>query len=90
MDDQRILNKLDKIEERQQIHTEQLIHYNVILQEHIRRTELLEKSVEIIDMQLRPIEEHVSLVNKMFKGFAIIVSAMSAIATIIKLMFRKV
>ena len=62
-----ISKKLDKLDERldtiqtmQAVHTEQL-------KEHMRRSDLLEKRIEQVDQELKPVEKHVAMVNGALK-----------------------
>jgi hypothetical protein len=78
--------KLDRLDERldgiavlQAIHTEQL-------KEHMRRSDLLEKRIEQVDRELKPVEEHVVVVNGVFK-LAGVLSTLLAIALAIKELF---
>lgn len=55
-DDQRIHDKLDKLDERLDQQGITLVKNTAILEEHIKRTALLEED-------MRPIKKHVALVN---------------------------
>lgn len=77
--EERILNKLEKIDEcldkictTQAVHTEQL-------KEHMRRSDLLEKRVEQVDAEMAPIQAHVHKVEGAFKFIALIGTAIAII-----------
>lgn len=78
-----ILKKLDKMDSTldsiqilQAVHTEQLT-------EHMRRSDLLERRIEQVDEELKPVEKHVTMVNGVVK-FIGIVGTISAIILAIK------
>ena len=75
---ERVLNKLDKIEERLGSIDKTLVKQEENLAEHMRRTELLETKME-------PVEDHVKNVNFLFKIMAGVVAIVGAIAGIIKI-----
>lgn len=81
-----ISKKLDKMDERldniqtlQAVHTEQL-------KEHMRRSDLLEKRIEQVDQELKPVEKHVAMVNGALKLVGII-GTLAAIALALKELF---
>lgn len=65
-----ILQKLDKIDDRQDIVEKTLIRHEMLherntlsLEEHIRRTELLETKLDSVELDIEPIKRHVVKVN---------------------------
>lgn len=81
-----LFKKLDKLDERldgisilQAVHTEQL-------KEHMRRSDLLERRIEQVDQELKPVERHVAVVNGLMKLVGI-VGTLAAIALAIKELF---
>lgn len=81
-----ISKKLDKLDERldsigilQAVHTEQL-------KEHMRRSDLLERRIEQVDQELKPVERHVAVVNGIMKLVGII-GTLAAIALALKELF---
>lgn len=75
MDDSRVLNKLDEMDKRIDSIDITLAKQHVSLEEHIKRTNLLE-------MKLEPIDTHVKSVNAVLKfagGIAILLAAFESI-----------
>jgi hypothetical protein len=42
------------------------------IKEHIRRTEIAEQNLEIIHNEIRPLKEHVIVINAVLKGIGVI------------------
>jgi len=80
MDENRVYNKLDKIEERLGSIDVTLIEQHISLREHIKRTNLLEKKLE-------PVEKHVIMVQGGLK-FVGIIATLTAIAEAIYMVFK--
>jgi len=59
-DDQRIYDKLDKMDQRLDNVDQTLVKNTVLLDEHIRRTNILEED-------FKPIKKHVALMNALAK-----------------------
>ena len=76
MDERRIEDKLDKIVDHISNIDTTLAKQSVILDEHIKRTELLEKKLE-------PVERHVTIVNALVKVTAVLGSAIGTILGIV-------
>lgn len=72
----KILDKLDAISEDMSEMKVTLAKQEISLQEHIRRTNLLEEKI-------KPIEEHVSAVNTTIKIFGKITGITSIVASIV-------
>lgn len=82
MSDQRILDKLDKIEERLDNVDVTLAKQHVTLEEHMRRSLANEEAVQILKEQMEPIKDHVKAVNTVLKlagGIAIVLAALESI-----------
>lgn len=60
---ERILVKLDKIEDRLDSIDKTLIKNTESLEYHIKRTDLLQEQVKTLDTNLKPVEDHVKSVN---------------------------
>lgn len=73
--DTRIENKLDVIKEDISNIKQILVRQQVILEEHIARTEASEDRIEIVEETLAPVRDHVLLVNFAVK----IVAAVGAV-----------
>jgi len=74
----RIEKKLDRLDERLGSIDKTLVAQHVSLEEHIRRTEILESKVE-------PIEKHVAMINGALKLFGMLCMVGGLIAAILKL-----
>ena len=70
-----VLEKLDSIAEKQADMNATLAVQAQQLSEHIRRTALLEESVEIIRTEFKPVEQHVTQVRVGIKVAAAIAAA---------------
>ena len=71
----RILDKLDKVEDRLDSIDKTLVRQEVQLSEHIRRTELLEKAHESFKEEIKPIKKAHTVVTGVLKiigGLAIL------------------
>lgn len=90
MDDRwkRIDEKLDVIVEK--IHTIDvtLVRNTSSLEEHIRRTELLEKAVDNLNDEIRPIQSHVKTINLFVKILMLSLGAAASVASVLKLFYR--
>lgn len=73
-----ILEKLDKIDEKQTEHTVQLAINSQILAEHHKRSTMLEE-------RMKPIENHVVYIRKTLKMLGAIIATATSIAGIISL-----
>ncbi len=69
-------SRLDQIQVLQAVHTEQL-------KEHMRRSDLLERRIEQVDQELKPVEQHVAVVNGIMKLVGIL-GTLAAIALALK------
>jgi chromosome segregation ATPase len=63
----RLLNKLDQLDERLHSIDVTLAKQEVNLQEHMRRTELLEAEVNDVRASIEPVQDHVKIVNGILK-----------------------
>lgn len=78
-DKNRMFNSLDKMEVRLDSIDVTLIKQSGLLEEHMRRSLANEENVDILRQQLKPIEEHVSKVNFLFKVMAWAIGAFGTI-----------
>ena len=78
----RIIESLDKIENKQSEHTVTLAEYNLHLKDHMERTRNLEERVE-------PIEDHVKFISKSSKVFMYVVTILSALGGVAILFLKK-
>jgi hypothetical protein len=82
MSDQRILDKLDKMDTRLDNVDITLAKQHVTLEEHMRRSLANEEAVQILKEQIEPIKDHVKAVNTILKfagGVAIVFAALESI-----------
>lgn len=82
MDDQRLEEKLDKMADHMAEMNVTLGKQSIILEEHIRRTDLLEKKIE-------PIEKHVHRVEGAFKLIGLIATLAAIVEAMLMAMGRK-
>lgn len=85
----RLETKIDKITENINDINITLVKQHASIDEHVRRSNLLEKNQEVIFEELKPIKHHIGMVNGFFKGLGILTSLGSVIAFFLKL-FRKI
>lgn len=67
-----IENKVDKLDERLDSIEKVLIKQELNIDLHIRRTNLLEESVDLLRKDLRPVERHVDYVHGALKFIGIV------------------
>lgn len=79
MDDKKILDKLDKIEDRLDGIDITLAKQEINLAEHMRRSDSIESYVQHLEDKFVPVEKHVIMVNGIVKFIGII----SIIGTIV-------
>jgi hypothetical protein len=77
----RMLQDLDEIKKKLDSHTIELTQYNLLLKEHMARTEHLESRV-------MPIEDHVKFLRRLGRLATSVLAAASTIAGIIALFMR--
>lgn len=70
-----LVDKMEDVKILQAIHTEQL-------KEHMRRTDLLEARVEQVSEQMEPLNDHVIMVNAVFKFIGILTTIAAALAAL--------
>lgn len=78
----------DKLDEKQRVQNETLIRATLSLEEHIRRTELLEAQAASLKTEVHRIEEHVTRVEgvgKFVKWISYIAGACSSIYGLLKM-----
>jgi hypothetical protein len=84
----KIIEKLDTQSEDISIIKVDIAKNTVSLDEHIKRTNLLEENMQGIREEMKPVQRHVDAVNTILKliGFlAVIVGAITGLARIVKL-----
>lgn len=64
---ERVLDKLEHIDERLNYIDKTLERNTASLETHIRRTEIAEDAIKGLRSDLKPVESHVSLMNGIFK-----------------------
>lgn len=64
---ERILDKLDGLDDKLSTVDKTLVLQEANLREHMRRTDLLEEGVNKLNLDLKPLENHVTYVNNIFK-----------------------
>lgn len=67
-----IENKVDRLDERLDTIEKVLIKQELNLEIHIKRTNLLEESVELLRQDLRPVERHVDYIHGALKFIGIV------------------
>jgi hypothetical protein len=77
-----VLAKLDKIENKQELHSGRLDVYNSQLEEHMSRTEQLEN-------RIIPIEDHMKFLMKLTRLAVIVFAGLSSLAAVIGLFLKK-
>lgn len=84
MDDKldRVLNKIDNIDESLQDISITLAKQEVSLETHIKRTNLLEERVELLREEMRPVEQHVFYMHGALKALGILSLLIGVLATI--------
>jgi hypothetical protein len=85
MGDDRIYDKLDVLDMRLDAIDKTLVRQEATLAEHIRRTESLEKIVEMMREKMEPVQKHVAMVEGSFKFLGIISLSLSIIAAILNI-----
>jgi hypothetical protein len=80
MSDERILDKLDKMDDRLNHIDITLVKQEENLKEHMRRTLIAEESIEVIRTELKPVKKHIHMIEGGLKLLALV----SLCATILK------
>jgi hypothetical protein len=83
LNDELLVEKLDKLDDRLNSVDKTLVAQHVSLNEHIRRTALLEEQAELLRQELKPVQQHVHLMNMLAK---IGVALTGVFATLYKLL----
>jgi hypothetical protein len=82
MSDQRILDKLEQMDQRLDNIDITLVRQEGQLAEHMRRSLLNEEAVQLLKTQIEPVKDHVKSVNAVLKfagGIAICLAAFESI-----------
>ncbi len=69
---ERIFNKLDKIEDKLDSQNSILMVQQTLLDEHIRRTELAEENIRLLRKELKPVQDHVVMMQSGLKMIGLI------------------
>lgn len=77
-----VREKLDHIVHKQSEHTTELAVYNQSLKEHMRRTDIAEKALHILEDRVSPVEHHIMFVNRSVKVFIGLLAGISTALTI--------
>jgi hypothetical protein len=72
MNNERLFEILDKISEDVSELKITVAKQEENIKEHIRRTEIAEQNLEIIHNEIRPLKEHVIVINAVLKGIGVI------------------
>lgn len=83
--DEKMDKKFDRVEERLDSMDKTLVKQEENLKEHMRRTELAERSIEKMDTDLKPIKKHVDMLQGVFKFIGLIATVVGIIAGLAKL-----
>lgn len=86
MDDKRVLDKLDKLDERLDKIDITLIKQQAILDEHVRRSLSNEETLDLYRKEFEPVKQHVLYVNFVFKIF-LFLATLAAFGESIKNLF---
>lgn len=83
--DDKVERKFDNVENRLDSMDKTLVKQEENLKEHMRRTELAERSIEKMDTDLKPIKKHVDMLQGVFKFIGLIATVVGIIAGLAKL-----
>ena len=84
-----VIEKLDKVQEKQNVHTTELALYNQLLKEHMRRTDIAEKNIDLVKERVAPIEQHVLFINKASKWIISVVALIASASAAYHYLFLK-
>ena len=84
---QELMKKIDKLDDRLDSIDKTLVKQAASLDEHIRRTNLLEDEMRGLKIEMKPVEEHVQQVKGAAKFIALI-SVLTSIALILTQIVR--
>lgn len=79
-----IRTKVDKSDERLDSIDLTLVRQEATLVEHVRRSDLLEKKTDLIELDLKPLQSHVIMVNGVFKFLGLLATIVAIIVGIIE------
>lgn len=74
--------KLSRIEDKLDKHTEALSIIQGNLQEHMRRTEIAETNIENLAKSMAPVQEHVALMRASSKLITVVIAIVGAVAAL--------
>ncbi len=81
---QRLLDFVLGIKEDQDAIKEIAIRNTVILEEHMRRTEMSEKRLEVIESELEPVKDHVKAMGVIVKILAGVIGVAASLTAIVE------
>jgi hypothetical protein len=74
----RVLELLDRLDGRLDTVDQTLVRNTVSLEEHIKRTNMLEEHVKGLEKELTPVHAHVSFMNSVFKIGSVLLTLLLA------------
>ena len=80
-----IVDELKELSKEQREQGKTLAAQEVNLREHMRRTELAEKSIESLAGSLLPVQKHVDTVEIVLKGFGVIAAVSGFVLLVIQI-----
>lgn len=78
-------SKIDGLDARLDSMDRTLVKQELNLADHMRRTELAEKSLDALRVKLEPVEKHVALFEGFLKAFGLVATLVSLTAGVIKI-----
>lgn len=78
-------SKLDSLDSRLDAVDKTLVKQEANLGEHMRRTDLAESRMDIIQADIQPIKKHVAMMEGALKGIGVLATIVGIIAGIIKI-----
>lgn len=85
---QEVREKLDAIVNKQSEHNTELAVYNQSLKEHMRRTDVAEEAISLLDSRVMPIEQHVVFINRSVKILIGLVTVAASVFSIMHHFFK--
>lgn len=78
-------SKIDSLDSRLDSVDKTLVKQEANLGEHMRRTALAEKSIDVVQQDLKPIKRHVAVMEGLLKGFGLFATLVSVLAGAVKI-----
>lgn len=85
---QLILDKLDRVESHLGSIDVTMVRNTVSLEEHVKRTNLLEQNIDDLKGEFKPVKDHVDFVRHSSKFVAIVISSLGAIIAAIATIWK--